>query len=226
MTLSPNWFDDNTCVKQACKCVNSVLHKETGKNMECQQLTKHPQFAEAWLHSGANKFGRLFQGVGRKNGKQRVKGTNTCFWIPESKTPSHKKVTIPRIVCDVKPEKDEVNRVRITAQGQHSACLGNVAAETADLTTAKMSFNSVISTPGAKFMTMDVSIKCLDAHLKDHQCVRFRIDMTPEEVILDCDLRNLVNEDSWVHCEIRKAICGLKESGKLANTQLKNIPSS
>ena len=63
----------------------------------------------------------------------------------------------------------------------------------------------------------------LNAHLKDWQCMHFCIDVTPKEVILKRDIRNLVTADDWVHCEIRKTIYDLKESGKLANTQLKQL---
>ena len=201
MSLSPNWFGDNTHIKQVCKHANSVLDKETRKNMEHRQLTKDPRVAEAWLHAGANKFGHLFQGIGCKGGKQRVAGTNACFWIPKSKLPKHEKVTIPRIVCHVKPEKEEVNRVRITAQGQNSSHIGNAATETAGMTTSKMSFNSVVSTPEAKFMTMDISNMCLNTHLTDHQCMKFRITMMPEEVILEHNLHNLVTKDRWICCQ-------------------------
>ena len=133
----------------------------------------------------------------------------------------HKKVTHPRVVCDEKPEKDKVNRVRITAQGQSLDYIGDTATETAGLTTAKILFNSVVSTPDAKFMTPDISNVHLNTHLKDCQHMKFRLDVVPQETIDQCKLLNVVDKDSWVCCEIRKAVCGLKESGKLANMQLK-----
>ncbi len=42
---------------------------------------------------------------------------------------------------------------------------GNVSTKTADLTTAKCLFNSTISTPNGRFMTLDLSDFYLESHL-------------------------------------------------------------
>jgi hypothetical protein len=46
--------------------------------------------------------------------------------------------------------------VRFTVGGDLIDYPGEVSTKMASLTTAKLLFNSVISTPGAKFMTMDI----------------------------------------------------------------------
>ena len=97
--------------------------------------------------------------------------------------PKHKKVTYPRIVCDKKTEKDEVNCVRITAQGQLLDYLGDVGTETPGLTTTKILFNSIVSTPDTKFKTLDISNMYLDTHLKNYQYMKCRLDIIPQEVI-------------------------------------------
>jgi len=53
--------------------------------------------------------------------------------------------------------------------------------------------------------------------------MRFHIDLIPEEVINKCNLRDKVDKYGWLYCEIRNAIYGLKESGKLANVQLQKV---
>ena len=56
-----------------------VLDKETGKLLNYGQLIKHPQYADTWNRSYANKMGRLYQGVGTGNvvvGKL-IEGTET-----------------------------------------------------------------------------------------------------------------------------------------------------
>ena len=50
--------------------------------------------------------------------------------------------------------------------------------------------------------------------------MRFHIDLIPEEVIEEYKLRDRVDKDGWLYCEISMATYGLKESGKLANEQL------
>ena len=223
--LRPDAYDsDNFFATHPHNYANAVLDKDTGKKLEYRQLIKHPRFAEAWLRSGANEFGRLFQGIGRDaDGTRRVNGTDTCFWIAKKNIPRNKRATYARIVCEERPEKAEFNRTRITAGGDKLEYFGDTSTETAGLTTAKLLFNSVISTPGARFMTFDISNMYLNTPLKDYQYMRFHIDTIPDEVIHEYSLRNLVDDDGWVYCEIRMAIYGLKESGRLANEQLKKV---
>ena len=97
---------------------------------------------------------------------------------------------------------------------------GDTSTETAGLETAKMVFNSVISTPAGKFMTIDISNMYLNTPLQEYQYMRFNINMVPQEVIDHYNLQSKVTDNGWLYCEIRKAICGLKESGKLANIEL------
>jgi hypothetical protein len=85
------------------------------------------QHREPWSRAAANEFGRLFNGVGKNaDGTQRVKGTNTCRWIKKSQVPKGKRVTYARIVVAVRPEKEEINRVRITVGGNLLDYLGEI----------------------------------------------------------------------------------------------------
>ena len=67
-----------------------------------------------------------------------------------------KKPTYARVVVDFLPQKEDANRVRITAGGKFIKYTGELTTRTADLTTAKMLWNSVISTDRAKFMVLDI----------------------------------------------------------------------
>jgi hypothetical protein len=58
----------------------SITNPETRKQLDYQDLRKDPQFKPVWDHSGSNEFDRLAQGIGgKKDGSQRVKGTNTIL---------------------------------------------------------------------------------------------------------------------------------------------------
>ena len=54
------------------------------------------------------------------------------------------------------PKKTEQNRTRFTVGGDKIKYPGEVATPTAEMLVAKLLFNSVVSTPGARFMTMDI----------------------------------------------------------------------
>jgi hypothetical protein len=61
------------------------------------------------------------------------------------------------ITCLLRPEKvDEPNRTRLVAGGDRVHYHGNADTPTANLLTIKILVNSIISTAGAKFMTMDI----------------------------------------------------------------------
>ena len=72
-------------------------------------------------------------------------------------------------------------------------------------------------------MTMDIINMFLNTPLKDFQYMCFHIDLIPEEVIDKYNLRDRVDKDGWLYCQIQTAIYGLKESGKLANVQLQEV---
>ena len=75
-------------------------------------------------------------------------------------------ITYGRIVIDYRPQKDDPNRVRITAGGNLIQDYpGEVTTRTADLTTAKIMWNSIISTEGARFMGIDIKSFFITAEL-------------------------------------------------------------
>jgi hypothetical protein len=68
-----------------------------------------------------------------------------------------KDATYGQFICTVRPKKAEPNRTRFTVGGDRINQPGKVSAPTAEMLVAKMLFNSIISTRGAWFMTMDIS---------------------------------------------------------------------
>ena len=53
----------------------------------------------------ANEFGRLAPGV-----RNRIEGTNTMYFIPKEEVPFEtKKVTYPKIVCNIRHNKAETH---------------------------------------------------------------------------------------------------------------------
>ena len=149
---------------------STVIDEETGRRLEYRHVIEHPEFRDDWLKSGVNEFYRLFQGSKTKtDGTQRIKGTNTLFWINREQVPNNKTATYAQGVVNTRPEKEEVNRTRITAGGDRLEFQGDTSTETVGLETAKMVFNSVVSTPEAKFMMIDISNMYLNTPLQEYQ---------------------------------------------------------
>jgi len=71
--------------------------------------------------------------------------------------PSNIVITYARIFVDFRPQKKDPNHVRIIASGNTIDYSGELTARTANLTTSKILWNSVLSTKDAKFMGIDTS---------------------------------------------------------------------
>ena len=85
----------------------SVLDGETGELLEYWHLIKRPRYKDDWGYSFGNEVGRLCQGIPGQND-----GTNTMFFIEKDEVSWDRKkdVTYGKIVCNVRPQKDEVNQ--------------------------------------------------------------------------------------------------------------------
>ena len=141
MEMAQAVLDDNasTTTEQAFE----IFDKDTGKLLKYQQLITHPKYGKLWMHSLANEFGRLAQGVG-----SQIQGTNTIFFIYKHQVPADRwrDVTYAKFVCELKPNKKEMHQTRLTIDGNKVHYPGDVGTPTADLTLVKMHVNSMIST--------------------------------------------------------------------------------
>lgn len=222
--LEDNPFND-ALLEHAIKS-NTATHHKTGEQLEHRQLIEDPECKEVWLLPFADEIGNLLQGTGgNEDGTQRVKGTGTCFWIPKGKMPPGRVATHARIVCGHRMQKvDRSGRMRITACGNFiTGCPNEVSTETAGPETIKLHWNSVPSTPGAKHMTIGISTMHLSTELGRHECMKFHLRDLPQEVMDECGLLAKAGKNDWCCCEIRKAICGSKQSGFLAHKQLEKM---
>ena len=77
-------------------------------------------------------------------------------------------------------------------------CLVDASSPTANLPTIKMLWNSVLSTPGAKYFTMDVSNFYLNTPLDRPDFMRLPIKIIPQEIIDKYNLNDIV-DDGWVY---------------------------
>ena len=94
-----------------------------------------------WGKSFGDEVGRLAQGM-----PGRVEGTDTLFFIHQHEVPPdrRKDVTYDRICCNVQPEKDDPNRVRLTVGGNLINYPGDCGTPTANLLTVKLNRKSVV----------------------------------------------------------------------------------
>ena len=99
-------------------------------------------------------------------------------------------------------------------------CPFDCGTPTADLLTTKLLLNSVISTPGAKFMTIDISNFYLNTLLSRYKYMRMKLDIFHGDVIAAYNLCEKVEPNGYVYIKVCKGIYGLPQAGLLAQELL------
>ena len=133
-----------------------MVHPTTGETISSYKRLMHdPATAEIWQTA----FGKDFGGMAQGDTKTGQKGTNSIFVMTHNKIkmiPRTQTITYARVVVDFCPQKFDPHRIRITAGGNLINYPGELSTRTADLTTSKLMWNSVLSTEGAKYMCLDI----------------------------------------------------------------------
>ena len=100
--------------------------------------------------------------------------------------------------------------------------LGELTTRTADLTTTKVVWNSVLSTEVAKYACLDVGNFYLETPMERYEYMKMPLSLFTEWIKQQYNLEeNALNV--FVYWEIRKAVYGISQAGMLANLQLRNI---
>ena len=148
-----------------------------------------------------------------RNGYHHYKGTNTIFFVPKSEIPKDrlKEVTYARIVVDYKPNKLEKNRTRVTVGSDRINCPFDCGTPTADVPVIKLLWNSTLSTPGAKYFTLDISNFYLGTPMERPDYMKMPLKIMPPEIVEKCNLKEL-EVDGWVYIKIAKGMYGLPQA--------------
>ncbi len=114
---------------------SAVLDQDTGISLEYKQLRNHPKLGDIWSKSYANELGRLCQGIGASptGDQKRVNGTDTFYIIDYKDIPINrrKEITYTKVVCKVRPEKDDPDLTHITIGGNRICYPGDIGTRTA-----------------------------------------------------------------------------------------------
>ena len=130
---------------------NTVVNKASEEMLEYQHLIKGPD-KDVWIRGLASNLGHLAQCVD----SWMPKGTNTIFFIDISDIPRNCQISYVLLVTSLQPYKTEVHQVQVTVGGDRLYYEGIFSTDTASMTTTTILLNSVVSTPSARFMTLDI----------------------------------------------------------------------
>jgi len=193
-----------------CDFASAVLDEETGDLLEYRHLLKNPKYRDIWSKSFGTEI------------RQLATTTKTIAFMSKSMIPQNRRkdITYGRIVCVYCSEKKDPYRTCITMGGKLINYLDDCGTPTADLLTVKLMLNIVISTPNAKFMTIDIKDFYLMTPMDRYEYFRMKLELFPEDIIKEYDLRDKVNSDGNVFCEVRRGMYGLPQAGIIAQNLL------
>ena len=123
--------------------------------------------------------------------------TNTMSFIRRDQVPWDrvKDFTYGLITTLIRLEKEEIYRTRLVAGGDRVNYPGDAGTPTADLLTIKLLLNSIISTPGAKFMTMDIKDFYLNTPMARYEYMQLKLADMPEDIIAHYNLTKIATPD-------------------------------
>jgi hypothetical protein len=96
---------------------------------------------------------------------------------------------------------------------------GNVSTPTGDLTTVKVLINSVLTTPTARFMSINIKDFYLGTLMARFEYVCTPVKYIPRDIMAQYQLQLLVHNDH-VMAEVSKGMYGLPQAGILAYERL------
>eukprot|EP00804_Cyclotella_cryptica_P029060 CCRYP_005247-RA/>CCRYP_005247-RA protein AED:0.20 eAED:0.15 QI:0/0/0/1/0/0/4/0/830 len=170
------------------EALSAILDTDTGELLEYRHLIKNPKYCTIWKNAYGKELGRLAQGI-----PGTVKGTNTIVFIAHNEIPPQRRkdVTYGRIVANYRPEKEDPYRIRLTVGGNRITYPGDCGTPTADMLTTKILLNSVISTKGARFMTIDIKDFYLNTPMVRPEYMRLKLSDIPTTSLNSTNLTNL-----------------------------------
>eukprot|EP00957_Ditylum_brightwellii_P088585 6747557-Ditylum_brightwellii.AAC.1 len=171
--------------------VGAITDLKTGKQLEYRDLVRDTRYKAVWEKAFTKELNQLAQG------QRGYKVTNTISFIHKNAMPEGRKVTYRHIVCNYRPQKEDPNCVRLTVGGGRVEYLFDVSTPIADLVTAKLLMNSVVSTEGAKFLTIGIKKICLSTPMERYEYMRLQYEILPHKIVTTYNLHELKTEDGW-----------------------------
>ena len=169
-----------------------------------------------WSKGLTNELGRIAQGV------HDIIGNDTVDYIHKSDVPPGAIVTYANFICDYRPLKEEQYRVRLTVGGDMLEYLFDATSPAANLIETKLLLNSTISrsSQGARFMTIDIKDFFLQSYMKHPEYMRIHKKYFTDAIRQKYNINDLIGDDDYVYCRIKRGMYGLKQAARLAYDEL------
>ena len=110
--------------------------------------------------------------------------------------------------------------MRITIGGNLINYLGDCGTPTTNILTVKTMFNSIVSTPHEKFMTIDLKDFYLMTPMAQYEYFQKKLELIPQDIINEYNLHEKGDTKGCVHWEERRGMYGLPQAGIIAQNLL------
>jgi hypothetical protein len=177
--------------------------------MEMRHLLVNPKYKELWVKSYTIELGCLAQGIPSVSN-----GTNTIIFIGHNDVPidRRKDVTYGRVCVNYCPEKANPNWTHLKVGGNRITYSGNCGAPTVDMVTVKIHLNSVVSTKGAHYCTINLKDSYLNTPMAHPEFMRMKLAKLPKEFAQNYKLHDLANANGFISIKIQKRMYGLPQA--------------
>jgi hypothetical protein len=138
-----------------------------------------------------------------------TKGTNTIFYLSHAEIlsiPKDRTVTYGCIVIDHLPQKEDPHRVHITVGGNLIKYPFKLTTCTPDMLLSKIMWNSIISTPDARFAGADIKNMYLETPLDWYEYMRMPLNLFPHNIVDHYNLRQKSQEWICLHGNTKRNV--------------------
>ena len=126
-----------------------------------------------------------------------------------------------RICANYQSEKDDPYQVHITIGGNRISYPSNCGMPMANMLTTNVLLDSVISTKGAIFMTIDIKDLYLNTPMDHPKYMQHKVAEIPDNFIALYNLNQLTTTKGYIYVLIQEGMCGLPQAGIIAQQLLK-----
>ena len=200
-----------------------------GELMEYRHVMKCSNYQNLYTKYYCKDLGQFDQGI-----PGLVNSTNAIFFIDKTDIPTErwKDATYDHVVVNYHAEKGDLYSTRLIVGENLIVYPGDCGTPTIDLLTIKFLLNSVISTPDAKFMTIDIHYFYLNTPMLQFKYMNLKLSNLPQGFVKLYNLASKVDKHGFVYLKIRRGMYGLPQAGILSssprdiiNSKIQNRPS-
>jgi hypothetical protein len=183
--------------------LNAVPDMNTGELLEMRHLLVNPKYKKLWGKSYTTELGHLAQGIPGIS-----KGTDNIVFIARDEIPLAwlKDVTYGRVCVNYHPKKDDHNCMHLTVGGNRVNFPLDCGTPTVDMVMVKLLLNSVISTKGARYCTIDLKDFYLMTPMIRLEYMRMKIKDLPEDFVIMYNLADKATSNGFVYIKIQKGM--------------------